>query len=91
MGNPGFKVTALRLPTIFGVSNRTRFDLIINSMVFDVLEFKKINLLRDGKQRRPFVHVRDVAEAFLFFINNFDKDINNQIFNVGDKSNNINL
>ena len=52
-----------------------RFDLIINSMVWDVLEKKTINLLRDGKQRRPFVHVDDVAKAFLFFINNKSKNL----------------
>ena len=90
-GNDSFKVTSLRLPTLYGTSQRTRFDLIINSMVFDILKFKKIKLVGDGKQRRPFLHVKDAAEAFLFFIKNNKKKINNEVFNIGDKSNNINI
>ena len=90
-GDKNFCVTALRLPTLFGVSKRTRFDVIINSMVFDVLEYGKIKLLRDGKQRRPFVHVKDVARAFFYFSKKNSKLINNQIYNIGDKKNNINL
>lgn len=90
-GNDSFQVISLRLPTLFGYSKRMRFDLIINSMVWDVLEKKTINLLRDGKQRRPFVHVDDVAKAFLFFINNKSKKFNNNIFNIGNNMNNINL
>ena len=90
-GNDSYQVISLRLPTLFGYSKRMRFDLIINSMVWDVLEKKTINLLRDGKQRRPFVHVDDVAKAFLFFINNKSKKFNNNIFNIGNNMNNINL
>ncbi len=90
-GDKNFSITILRLPTVFGVSKRTRFDVIINALVFDALEKKKLTLLRDGKQRRPFVHVRDVARAFIFFINNKNHNYNNQIFNIGDEENNINL
>ncbi len=90
-GNDLFQVISLRLPTLFGYSNRMRFDLIINSMVWDVLEKKTIYLLRDGKQRRPFVHVDDVSKAFLFFIKNRSKKFNNNIFNIGNNKNNINL
>ena len=90
-GNDLFQVISLRLPTLFGYSKRMRFDLIINSMVWDVLEKKTINLLRDGKQRRPFVHVDDVSRAFLFFINNKSNKFNNNIFNIGNNMNNINL
>ena len=90
-GNNSFEVISLRLPTLFGFSKRIRFDLIINSMVWDVLETGKISLLRDGKQRRPFVHVDDVAEAFLFFIKLKNLKVNNNVFNIGNKVNNINL
>lgn len=90
-GNNSFQVISLRLPTLFGYSERMRFDLIINSMVWDVLEKKAINLLRDGKQRRPFVHVDDVSEAFLFFINEKTNSHNNNIYNIGNNINNINL
>jgi len=90
-GDEKFQVISLRLPTLFGYSNRMRFDLIINAMVWDALENKTINLLRDGKQRRPFVHVDDVSEAFLFFIKDKTIKFNNDIFNIGNNANNINL
>ncbi len=90
-GNNNFEVISLRLPTLFGFSRRIRFDLIINAMVWDVLETGKINLLRDGKQRRPFVHVNDVAEAFLFFIKLKNIKANNNVFNIGNNINNINI
>jgi hypothetical protein len=79
------------LPTVFGVSARTRFDVIINSLVFDALNNNKINLLRNGKQKRPFVHIEDVARAFNFLINIQPSLINNQIFNIGDEKNNTTL
>tara|TARA_Y100001970_G_scaffold149443_1_gene183384 strand:+ start:24470 stop:25510 length:1041 start_codon:yes stop_codon:yes gene_type:complete len=91
LGDKNFTVTALRLPTVFGVSERMRFDIIVNAMTFDALENKKIKLLRNGKQRRPFVHIKDVCRAFHFFINKDVNLINNQIINIGDESNNINL
>lgn len=90
-GNKNFCIAILRLPTVFGISKRTRYDVIINALVLDALEYGKINLLRDGKQRRPFIHIKDVSRAFLFFISCNSEIINNQIFNIGDEINNITL
>lgn len=90
-GTNEFCVTGLRLPTLFGISKRTRFDVIINSMVFDALDYGRIKLLRDGKQRRPFVHVKDVARAFHYFTTKKQSIINNDVFNIGDNKNNITI
>ncbi len=90
-GDNNFCISILRLPTVFGISNRTRFDVIINSLVYDIYKHGKVNLLRNGKQKRPFVHIKDVARAFEFFIHTKPSLINNKIFNVGEEKNNINL
>ena len=87
-----FVVNCLRFPTVIGCSQRMRFDIIVNSMVFDCYREKKVKVLMDGKQRRPFVHIDDVADSFLFFINYKNKKtINGEIFNIGDEKNNINI
>ena len=84
-----FNVYPLRFPTIFGYSKKMRFDLIINGMVLDCLKNQKINLLRDGSQKRPFIHIKDVCAAFHYFIKNnvpYKKPIN-----IGDEINNTSL
>ena len=90
-GDSEFCISVLRLPTVFGISKRTRFDVIINSLVFDVYKQGKVSLLRNGKQKRPFIHVKDVARAFEYFISLKPNLINNNIFNIGSEKNNINL
>ena len=91
LGTNNFCVTALRLPTVFGLSNKMRFDIIVNGMTFDALTIGKINLLRNGKQRRPFLHIKDACRAFDYFINFDVSKINKQIINIGDEKNNIYL
>ena len=84
-----FTIYPLRFPTIFGFSEKMRFDLIINGMVLDCIKYKKINLLRDGSQKRPFIHIKDVCAAFHYFIIN---DINfKKPINIGDEINNTSL
>lgn len=84
-----FRVYALRFPTVFGFSKKMRFDLIINGMVMDCIINKKINLLKDGSQKRPFIHIKDVCRAFYFFIKY--KDSCNGPINIGNEENNISL
>ena len=53
-GDDLFQVISLRLPTLFGYSNRMRFDLIINSMVWDVLEKKNYSSTSRWKTKKAF-------------------------------------
>ena len=59
-----FSVTALRNATVFGLSPRMRFDLVINLMTLHATEKGLITIMGGGKQWRPLVHVGDVARAF---------------------------
>lgn len=56
------EVTILRLGTVFGLSPRMRFDLVVNYLTRKAIIEKQIKIL-GGNQWRPFVHVRDVATA----------------------------
>lgn len=53
-----------RLGTLFGLSPRMRFDLVINRFIAQAIQEKKITVY-GGHQRRPFVHIRDVSEIFV--------------------------
>ena len=81
------KVTIFRFGTLFGLSNRPRFDLVINFLT-GKLYHEKNGKIFGGQQWRPFVHVRDVVNAIILGLNQENKDKIN-LFNVG--SNELNL
>jgi len=57
--------TILRLGTLFGLSYRMRFDLAINLFIAKALNKERITVF-GGDQHRPFLHVADAADAFIF-------------------------
>lgn len=58
------KYVIFRLGTLFGLSPRMRFDLVINRFVAQAIQERKITVY-GGLQRRPFVHVKDVSDIFI--------------------------
>ena len=72
---------SFRLATVFGLSPRMRLDLLVNNFVYRAL-IDKFIVLFEGHFKRNYIHVRDVANAFKFAIDNSGK-MNNNIFNVG--------
>lgn len=72
---------ALRLATVFGMSYRMRMDLLVNDFVYKALENGYL-ILFESHFVRNYIHVRDIANTFLFMIENYDK-CNNNAFNVG--------
>ena len=89
LANKSFTVTALRQATVYGFSPRMRFDLAINGMVLGFFKNGKIPIMRDGKQWRPFVHVKDTSNAFLRVLQSDPELVNGQIFNVGSDEQNV--
>ena len=57
--------TILRFGTLFGMSPRMRFDLVINLFVAQAIQEKQITVF-GGDQYRPFLHVDDAADALIF-------------------------
>lgn len=78
---------SFRLATVFGVSPRMRLDLLVNDFTFRACHDKFITLFEENFKRN-YIHIKDVAKAFLFGIKNFDK-MKGQAFNVGLSSANI--
>lgn len=77
---------SLRLATVFGMSPRMRLDLMVNDFVYRAVRDRSI-VLYEPNHRRNFIHVRDVARAFMFALDRYDY-MAGSVFNVGqDKAN----
>jgi len=76
-----------RLATVFGTSPRMRMDLLVNDFVYKAVKERSLVLFEEHF-RRNYIHVRDVAKAFLFGIENYDK-MKGEPYNVGLSSANI--
>lgn len=72
---------ALRLATVFGMSYRMRMDLLVNDLVYKSVTDGYL-VLFESHFIRNYVHIRDVANTFLFMIQNYSK-CNNSAYNVG--------
>jgi nucleoside-diphosphate-sugar epimerase len=83
MADKNFSVTILRQSTVFGISPKMRFDLIVNDFVRQIYLNRKIKLVADGLEWRPFVHVRDACTALMTVIEADGEKVNGQLFNVG--------
>ena len=76
-----------RLATVFGHSYRMRSDLLVNNFVNTTIKKKKLTLF-EPHFRRNFIHVRDVVNAIIFTMKNFNK-LKNDVYNLGLSSANI--
>jgi nucleoside-diphosphate-sugar epimerase len=78
----GWSPTPLRFATIFGVSQRMRFDLTINEFTMELLTKKHLKVY--GEQFwRPYVHVRDAARAIQLVLSAPVEKVAGIVFNVG--------
>jgi nucleoside-diphosphate-sugar epimerase len=78
-----FSVTALRNATVFGLSTRMRFDLVVNLMTLTAFHKGRIIVMGGGLQWRPLVHLSDVSKAFITVIGAKKDKINKEVFNIG--------
>jgi nucleoside-diphosphate-sugar epimerase len=79
---PGFWPTVLRFGTLYGQSQRERFDLVVNLLTAQAVATGEITVF-GGSQWRPFVHVRDAADAILGCLQAPSSAAGGCVFNVG--------
>ncbi|MCJ7692507.1 MAG: NAD(P)-dependent oxidoreductase [Sedimentisphaerales bacterium] len=72
---------SLRLATVFGTSPRMRIDLLVNDFTYRAVKDRFI-VIFEGHFKRNYIHIRDVAKAFIHAIDNFDT-MKNEPYNVG--------
>jgi nucleoside-diphosphate-sugar epimerase len=71
-----------RFATLYGISPRTRFDLIINQFVLEAFTKRELIIYQRGYSR-SFVHVRDVVRGILLGLDAEDAKVRGQIYNLG--------
>jgi nucleoside-diphosphate-sugar epimerase len=72
---------SFRLATVFGMSPRMRLDLLVNDFTYRACTDRFV-VLFESHFKRNYLHVRDVAQAFLHGIDHFDA-MKGQVYNVG--------
>lgn len=78
-----FSVACLRNSTVYGLSPRMRFDLVINYLCGTAVAKNTIELKSDGGAWRPFVHIDDVCDAFISILRLPPSVASGLIVNVG--------
>jgi nucleoside-diphosphate-sugar epimerase len=71
-----------RFATLYGLSPRTRFDLIVNQFVLEAFTKRELIIYQRGYSR-SFVHIRDVARGVLMGLEAERAKICGEIFNLG--------
>lgn len=85
-----FQPVILRKATVYGLSHRMRFDLILNILARFAALQNRINIF-GGEQWRPMVHARDAALAYVLAVEADAAKVAGQVFNVGDTSQNYQI
>jgi nucleoside-diphosphate-sugar epimerase len=70
-----------RLATVFGTSTRMRTDLLVNEFVYKAMTDKYITVF-EKHFKRNFIHIQDVANVFLWALNNYET-MKHNVYNVG--------
>ncbi len=71
-----------RFATLYGISPRTRFDLIVNQFVLEAFTKRELLIYQRGYYR-SFVHVRDVVAGIILGLESPEEKIRGQVFNLG--------
>lgn len=76
-----------RFATLYGVSPRTRFDLIVNQFVLEAFTKRQLIIYQRGYSR-SFVHIRDVVRGVIMGLEAEQSKIRGQVFNLGTEKGN---
>ena len=71
-----------RFATLYGLSPRTRFDLIVNQFVLEAFTRRELIIYQRGYSR-SFVHVRDIIRGIRMGLEAPEEKIRGQVFNLG--------
>ena len=82
LADQNFKVYILRQGTVFGWSERMRFDLVVNTMLKTAICEKKLKVFHGGIMWRPLIDVSDVAKAYIMIASRQKEDKHFNIYNL---------
>ncbi|MHB8104287.1 MAG: NAD-dependent epimerase/dehydratase family protein, partial [Dehalococcoidales bacterium] len=90
MQDDNFSPTILRMATLYGLSPRMRFDLVVNLFSAKAYIDKEISIF-GGDQWRPNLHIKDAAGAYIKCLEAPIGVLKGQIFNVGSNQQNYQI
>ncbi|MBL8089783.1 MAG: NAD(P)-dependent oxidoreductase [Anaerolineales bacterium] len=76
-----------RFATLYGISPRTRFDLIVNQFVLEAFTKRQLIIYQRGYSR-SFVHIRDIVRGIIMGLEAEQNKIRGQVFNLGTENGN---
>ena len=82
--------TMLRFGTVYGMSDRMRFDLVVNILTAKAVMEGAMTVFH-GETWRPMIHVDDAANSYITVLEAPDELVNREIFNVGSNSQNYQM
>ena len=80
--SPGFTTAVLRPATVCGYSPRLRLDLTVNILTNYAVNARRITVF-GGNQKRPNIHIDDMAAVYLRLLEAPSDQIAGKIFNAG--------
>jgi len=83
LADDGFTPAYLRNATAYGFSPMLRVDLVVNNLLASALSYGQIRIMSDGTPWRPLVHCRDIARAFVAFMDAPKEVVANKAVNIG--------
>ena len=83
LADKDFSPAYLRNATAYGYSPMLRIDLVVNNLLACAVAKGDIRIMSDGTPWRPLVHCRDIARAFVAFLDAPRDAIHNQSVNIG--------
>ncbi len=84
-GKSALRPLIFRLATLYGISPRTRFDLIINQFVLDAFLTRELTIYQRG-YTRSFIHVFDVVRCLIEGMHAGTEKMPDLIYNLGTAS-----
>lgn len=78
-----FSPSFLRNATAYGNSPMLRIDLVVNNLLACALARGDIRVMSDRSPWRPLVHCKDIARAFIAFMNAPKESVHNRVVNIG--------
>jgi nucleoside-diphosphate-sugar epimerase len=83
LADDNFTPAYLRNATAYGHSPMLRIDLVVNNLLACAVATGEIRIMSDGQPWRPLIHCRDIARAFVAFMDAPKERIHNRAVNVG--------
>jgi nucleoside-diphosphate-sugar epimerase len=77
-----------RLATLYGISPRTRFDLIINQFVLEAYLKRELMIYQRGYSR-SFLHIQDAVRGIILGLRAADEKIRAEVYNLGSQAGNF--